>query len=470
METYKDKLAPWELRNSYYQKIQLGQNIGSVKGMLKDQTFEMIKSRVAAANAMIADPKIDESSILAFGYDLKSFGNGMNGLKAAFEWGISDVVWQIELNSGFLNEFTDDFYKTFKPQVRTLYTDAKAAYGDGSVGEALEKFLELDAEICFDFTAHITIGIIYLFHEINKKKAAEYFYKALNYVRSASPYYTGYALLYTALIKRDYGCIEEAESCTRKAMEICSNYTEAMYQNAQYNALLNKPDIAIPLLKKVINSDIVYYLKINSEQDFEGIRTDINKLFEEMRDGHNKEVASGLKELKKKVVSFHESVGRIEKLGYDLPGTFSLEFLRGHTSEVEILISRNTIFDASTAKQFLLQTDKSLQKKKLALKEKCNKLINDLENKADNMGSQLVEENKRSPFFRFFLYFFSGQFVAVPVGISFGIPVGIYAAESVLFVLCFFLNFRRSQNAWKEVMALEEKKENLLVIMRKIKI
>ncbi|GJQ59981.1 MAG: hypothetical protein D8M57_14100 [Candidatus Scalindua sp. AMX11] len=469
MDTYKDELAPWERRSDHYQKVELGQSLESVKGTLKDQTFEMIQSRIAKANEIIANPKMDASSILELGYDLKSVGEGIYGLKAAFEWGISDVVWQIELNGKYLSESLGDLYKTFKPQVKKLFNDAKAAYGEGSVEEALEKFLELDAEISFDFATHITLGIIYLFHEINKERAGEYFNKALNYVRSTSHYYTAYVLIYNALIKRDFGKIEEAESCTREAMNICSNFTEAMYQNAQYNALLNKPDIVIPLLRKVIKSDIIYCLKIHGEQDFEGIRADIGKLFEEIREEQNRDASNGFKELKKKVISLNESVVKVKDLGYDLPKTFFVESLRDDNNEVELMISRNTIFDAYTAKLFLLPIGKSTQKKKLALKEKCKNLIDELEDKRDSLGRQLFEENKKKPFSRFIMYFVFGQFVAVPVGISFGIPVGIYVAEFVLFALCLIFNLGRSGNSGKEILALEEKKERLYWVMKTIK-
>ncbi len=469
MDIYKDELAPWERRSNYYQKIQLGQNVESVKDDLKDQTFEMIQSRLSTTNAIIANPKMSDSLILEIGYDLKSVGDGVYGLKAAFEWGISDVVWHLELNSKFLSESLEALYKTYKPQVRRLFKDAKSAYGDGSVEEALEKFLELDKEICFDFATHITIGIIYFFHYIDKAKAGEYFEKALNYVRSTSHYYTGYVLLYNALIKRDFGYIEEAESCTREAIKICSNFTEAMYQNALYNALLKKPDVAIPLLKKVIKSDIIYCLKINSEQDFEGIRTEVNKLLEEIREEHNREASNGLKDLDGKVLSYNECVGTIKKLGYDLPKTFLVDSLTGGNSEVGTMISKNTIFDAYIAQRFLLQTGQLLQKKKLALKDKCQSLTNELENKIEDLGLQLVEENKKSPLSRFFSYFLLGQFIAVPIGMSLGIPVGIFFSELVLFALSILLNLGRSRNTGKDILSLEEKKEKLYWAMKKIK-
>ncbi|MCP5005972.1 MAG: hypothetical protein GY941_18845 [Planctomycetes bacterium] len=467
MDTYKDELAPWEKRSSHYHKIQLGHDIASVKEAIQDQISEMIQSRVAATNAIIANPELKESSILEFGYGLNSVGAGMYGLKAGFEWGISDVVWQLELHGSFLSSFEEDFYKPLKPALKKLLKEARNAYVDGDVEDALEKFLELDAEICSDFTTQITIGILYFFHEINKIKAGEYFDKALNYVSTTSHYYTAYALLYKALIKRDYGHVEEAENCTRKAMKTCPNFIEAIYQNAQYNALLNKPDVVIPLLKTAIQSDIIYCLKINNEQDFDGIRADINKMFEEIREEQNGEVTKGFDALNESISSFTEGVNKIKDFGYDLPEVFSEKSLQDDSGEVGAMISKNSIFDTYIARKSLLQKETSLKKKQLALSERCEKLINELKDKIESMAKQLDEESKRSPFVNFILYFLFGQFIAVPIGVSLSFPVGIVAAEAVLLVLCMILNLGSSKDTWKEVLALEEKKEALARIVKK---
>ncbi|MDR4497443.1 MAG: hypothetical protein MRK02_05905 [Candidatus Scalindua sp.] len=468
MDTYINKLAPWERKNSYYKNIQLGKDVESKKKVLRDQTLEMIISQIASTGGVIATKKIPEGSIFDIAYDMKSVEGGMYGLKAAFEWGISDVVWQIELNKKHLREYTEALYKPFNRQVKEIWNEAKTAYGDGRLDEALEKFLELEKEIVFDYSAHITIGLVYLFHKINKEKALGYFDKALNHARSNSHYYTSYALLYKALIKRDYGLIGEAESCSKKAMEACSNLTEAIYQNAQYNALLNKPDIAIPLLKKVIKSDIIYCLKIKREKDFEGIRTHVNRLFDEIREEQNKQARDVFKELQDQELLLNNTAKKIRELGFDLSKTFLVETLQSDKSEVAEIIGSNTIVNSYIANRILLQIGKRLQQKKFALKETCKEVKNELENKIDQLGSQLVKE-KNGSLSRFFLYLFFGQLVAVPAGVSFGIPIGICVAEAVLFALCLYLNLVSFRTTWKEVIGIEDKKEKLDWIMRGIK-
>lgn len=46
------------------------------------------------------------------------------------------------------------------------------------------------------------------------------------------------------------------------------DFTEALYQNAQYSAILKNTDSAISSLKTIVGTDILYSLKITNEQDF----------------------------------------------------------------------------------------------------------------------------------------------------------------------------------------------------------
>ena len=71
---------------------------------------------------------------------------------------------------------------------------------------------------------------------------------------------------------------KKLENVQASAIELSPGFTEAMYQNALYNALLNRPEKAIPLLKRVIKEDIVYCLKICGEQDFKRISSEIAEL------------------------------------------------------------------------------------------------------------------------------------------------------------------------------------------------
>ena len=252
METYKDKLAPWEKKNAYYSNVNLGKTVKDMKAILKDQTEEMIAAQTDSAEEIVVGQGVTEDVLQELDYDIKSVGQGMSGLKAAFEWGISDVVWCIEKKTEELQDVMMNIYKVPDGKMDQLRHNADEAFARGDMAGAMEKFAEIESMISDDFSVCINYGMIYLFHAIDKRKALVYFDRAIKYVRPYSTYYTSYALLYKALINRDLGFIEEAERCASEAVGLSPGFAEAMYQNAQYNALLNRPEQAIPLLKKAI--------------------------------------------------------------------------------------------------------------------------------------------------------------------------------------------------------------------------
>jgi tetratricopeptide (TPR) repeat protein len=321
----------------------------------------------------------------------------------------------------------------------------------------------LSIENEYDFSVHMSIGIIYLFHEANKEKALDSFDKAITHAgKQSAAYYKSYALLYKALVKRDYGLIEEAEELTSQAVNTKPNLAEAIYQNAQYNALLNKQDKAIQLLKKVIDSDIVYCLKINNEQDFDGMRPQINKLFEEVRDERNKRVKHRQVILEEKVSSLDSTVSHIIGAGYSIPKECHIKSLKEKNIEVVNITANNSIFDARVADLVLSQLNKRLQHNGAKLKDKCEEIRNDLENEIYEINSKLSKVKKKGSLLYFFIYLFAGQIVAIPIGLSMASFSGIYIAEVVLLALCLYGNIILPRSKWKKVHDLLQKKEDKL--------
>lgn len=284
MSSYSNGLAPWERKNAYYSVIQLGKDVKTQTKTLNKQTEALIATQIASTSEIISSQERISEGIDNVAYGVERVEEGIYGLKAAFEWGISEVVWQIEQNRHVLQGILAVLMAPLDTQAKELRRRAEDAYTNGWFEDALEDFLESEKKNKYDFIVHISIGMIYLFQKIDKEKTLEYFDKAIKYAKPKSPYHASYALLYKALIKRDFGLIEEAERYTAEAVELCPDFAEALYQNALYNALLNKPDKAIPLLRKAIEMDVNYCLKVHNERGFDKIRHHINELNVELRD------------------------------------------------------------------------------------------------------------------------------------------------------------------------------------------
>lgn len=90
-------------------------------------------------------------------------------------------------------------------------------------------------------------------------------------------------LLYKARILSEFGSVSDALKCAENAMELCPNLTEAVYQAAQYNVLLGKSKESIVLLKKVIEIDKGYLLKVDNDSSFSGMKNDLESYLSEYK-------------------------------------------------------------------------------------------------------------------------------------------------------------------------------------------
>jgi tetratricopeptide (TPR) repeat protein len=468
MDTYIDKLAPWEMRNAYYEDVKLGKEVNDLIKILKNQTEVMIATQIDSADEIVSSQGITEETIQEIGYGIKDVGQGMSGLKAAFEWGISDVVWCVEKETEELRDVMMAIYRIPDGKMDQLQHKADDAFARGDMADAMEIFAEIESLIEDDFSVCISYGMIYLFHNIDKEKALVCFDRAIKCIRPYSTYYTSYALLYKALIKRDFGFIEEAEKCTSEAIELSPGFAEAMYQNAQYNVLLNRPEKAIPLLKKAIKEDIFYCLKILWEHDFKHISSEIAELFEGIRKDKNDKVKESLEEVKKNVTVLTNAVKGIEKLGHDVPQESTVELLEEGNNEIDILIKNNSIFDAYFAGTLLPLLSKKINRQKEILRKKGNELHINLDRQIQDLSAGVSGKKKNGGTLSFLIHFLCGQIVALPFGWFIGVPLGICITEGLLLAVCFYINVILPQSQWEEIDTKQNEQEKLLRIMRKL--
>lgn len=300
MPLFYEKLAPWEQRKEHYSMIQLGKDVKEQTEVLNQQTKAMIAAQLASAKAVIASQERIAEGIDAVAYGVERVEQGIFELKSAFEWGISEVVWQIEQNRTVLKDILEILMAPLDTQARERRKRAEEAYANGWIEDAEEEFLASEQLNRFDFSIHMSLGMIYLFHIIDKRKALAYFEKAAKYARPKSSFHVSYALLYKALIHFDMGNAEEAEQASSEAVELSPDFAEALYQNAQYNAQLSNVKKSVANLGKAIRSDRLYCLKADKDELFDPIRKDVDALLERLRNEEGKKAADSLAKLSEK--------------------------------------------------------------------------------------------------------------------------------------------------------------------------
>ena len=390
MKLYLNELAPWERKKEYYSNIQLGKDVKEQTQIVNQQTKAMIASQIASTSAVIASQDRISEGIDSLSLGVEHVEQGIYELKSAFEWGISEVVWQIEQNREMLKDILEVLMAPLDTQAKERRKRAEEAYANNWIDDAVEEFLESERLNKFDFSIHISLGMIYLFRKIDKNKALSYFEKAIKYAKPKSPYYSSYALLHKALIRFDFGEVDDAEKCTSDAIALSPDFAEAFYQNAQYNAQLNEEMKSIQNLKEAIKLDKYYCIKAHKDPLFDPIREKVNQLFEKLRE----------EEKQNAVNSFNNISNEYKKL-YPIIEELSNEHFADFSSFIEMtnniydkinglekLIERNSYYDYFDANDNLIPVILYNKNKLItSLKHEMNSFVNSSQTTIENAES-----------------------------------------------------------------------------------
>jgi tetratricopeptide (TPR) repeat protein len=375
MKRYNDNLAPHEINKGFYRNIELGKDVVLQKIEISNQIRGMIVSHVGLASTSNTNSAAINASINLLAYDDRNASSGIYGLKASFEWNISEVVWQLEQNIQEFKDMIKILYSSQEPSYAGMRRLAQEDYENGRIADAIRNFLKLSQRFKDDFSVFLSLGLISLFHEKDKEKALEYFTESIEIARSQSDFYTSYVLLHKALVLRNLNRLEEAEEFSKQAVDLSPGLTEALYQNAQYSALLKKTDTAISLLKKIIRVDILYCLKIANERDFDGIRSHITKIFKEISTPYHESIKTKLKTLDKKLNYFDDVISSIHKQGLDISGNQNVKQRQEDRAELANMVDCDFVLNTFVVDYCLSQLDKNIRDDKLLLLSECKKIL-----------------------------------------------------------------------------------------------
>jgi len=314
-------------------------NRNDVANFLSTQTEEIIESQVEAANAII----ISQARIAdKIDIETREITEGFQELQATFDWGFTELIWQIEQQREVLKDILKVLQAPLDTQAKELKKRAEYAYRNSWIDDALKDFLESEKKNRYDFTIHQNLGNIYLFKKKDQDRALEYYEKAVKYATPKSSYYTSVSLLHKGLVKYLQKDFKEAYKATLKAIELSPDFYEAHYQHAQYCANLGKYNEAIKHLKKaIVEGDKYYCVKADSEKDFNVMKEQLKSLFKELQINAQNQVTIELGE-----------VGRLidrAKSYYNLPVIDNFKVAHTKLEEATVFIVRGSFFDCHDA-------------------------------------------------------------------------------------------------------------------------
>jgi hypothetical protein len=391
---YVNEPAPWEEKAAYYAQVKMGKDIQTQTEVMSSATKALISAHMSTASDIIASQARIAEGFDSVGYALDEVKSGISGLAAAFEWGISEVVWQIEQNRELLRNIVEILMVPLDTQAKELKKRADYAFANQWFEDALSDYKASEEKNRYDFTIHMSMGMIYLFNIINKEKALECFEMAVKYARPKSNYHASLALLHKSLCLRDLNRLEEALYAAKEASDLTDTISEAYYQRAVYEALLgHSSENIMDNLKIALDHDKYYALKANSEAAFGEIRKEINACITDVRNSNYEYVNKALSDWMRIVDRWAKFSANIT---HDLTAIKPdcLDKMTSIIERIDQLIKRNSYFDSVEAKEQLTELELQNDAVKADLNWQLKQYIESLQTSL-NAESAILNQQKQ---------------------------------------------------------------------------
>lgn len=277
---------PWELRNQYYKTIEMSDDVKEISKVLQkanakqnevDLTGLMeVENNILNQNKEVLSnigtiSEIVSSNNLA----LQDINDGILSLKSAFEIGISEVVWQLERQNKQLKSILDVLRLPIDTRAKELRHRAEESLKNGWYPEAYRYFRESQAENLLDFTIHINMGLLLLFHnseiceQRHLEKSQSCFELAARYAKPLSEKkYCAISTFYLAYVCQLQNDIDNALVYYARTIFIQHNFSQALFQSSVCYSIKGDIDNAVRTMRKAIEFDPLYILRIKYIKEF----------------------------------------------------------------------------------------------------------------------------------------------------------------------------------------------------------
>lgn len=373
---------------------------------ISKQANKIVEQQVKSADKLIASQDRLQDGLRDINIGIDRVARGIENLSSTFEWGFSELIWQIEQEREVLQEILETLQAPLDTKAKERRERAVKAFHNGWMDDALDEFLEAEKRNKFDFIVHFYLGNIYLNHKKDPEKALEYYQKAVKYSKPESEFHASYAFLNIAKVKYLLEEYQEAKEATAEAIALSPDFDFAHYEHARYSAITGDYEEAIDHLKKAIKSDRQYALKAGDERDFEDMKDKFRGLIRRLR-GQTKKVAEEETTKARKYIADGEK--------HDAP----VSNYRNGLERAESLISNGSLFDCQDALRKATQIqEKVLNKTITHIKEKVSSIKNEIEGIKKRYKEKKEQKEDTVSNLRPYLLWGSGIFFFIVVPIS----------------------------------------------------
>ncbi len=239
--------------------------------------------------AMIASPQEIQAvlvrSLAAPAYSVDPNTVTLESLRSSFDWAMGSLLWKLELQRSGLQDLSNSLRPLSDRVMADTRRKAELAFQAGHYSEALTGLLECESKDYQDFSLHMTIGNIYLYHQrpANLEKARASYVVAARYAEPKTPRYACLAYLWASFAAYLQNDQESAIELAQKAINHAPQFLEARFSQARYAALAGQTAIALNDLEQAIRADRNYAIRAVTTSDFASMTPQIGALIERLR-------------------------------------------------------------------------------------------------------------------------------------------------------------------------------------------
>ena len=164
--------------------------------------------------------------------------------------------------------------------------------------------------------------------------------------------------------------------------KLTPEFSESLYQNAQYDAQKGNAQKSIDRLETAVKLDKFYYLKANSDEAFNPVRMEVNNFFKRRRDEVRLSCLTQFKILLDYLKEINDLLSSIK--AKDIRALYINNF-KDALKSIERLIDRNRYFDILYAKEKIKETVPIITSYKKTQYESLDRLYVELTSKIRNI-------------------------------------------------------------------------------------
>ncbi|CAK0754471.1 putative TPR repeat-containing protein [Gammaproteobacteria bacterium] len=391
---------PFEKKSKYYSHIDLGKDPGTLIYLIVKATEDLLISQAALSDRIVVSNERISDGLHYLSAHVDDVKEGAYGLKSAFEFGISEPVWQIEKSRRNLQNIIKISTFHLDEEGKKSRKQAEDYYAAGLIDNAEEECIYYSEVNEYDFTVYLNLGMIYMFRYIDLDESIYYFDNAAKYARQKSPYYASFALMHKARVLREHGSIDEARQCLEEAIGLSPDFLELSYQLSIIEAQSNK-EKAVSLITKLLDSDIRYSLKAENEPAFNPIRADLHHSYKDIIDSQSIHIQQQHDDISLEADKVLEKIDacylilETENPHPDIKSELNLVLQR-----LIELINRKSLIDSYTAGMILKnEATHSLEELKKSTYHYLDDLIKNHENEKNTIVSKYYKERKDNPLY-----------------------------------------------------------------------